>query len=111
MFFETSGPAYTARLLLSASQNNALNLKPFSHFTLGCTTADEQKQIASAFETLKTTHGPLALKGENVLNFGTEEKPLWVITLNIDPELRTLLSTLFDPMMCAERNGICYTWG
>jgi len=114
----TAGPAYTARMLLSEvvpsiKDTEAPKLKPFSHFTLACTAEDESARISEAFEALAKHLGkPVSFTAEEVVNLGGEAQALWGVKLNLDshPELRDLLGSFFDSMMCPERNGTLYTW-
>jgi len=120
MFKSTStaqGPAYTVRLLLgtvSSSSGATTKLKPFTHFTLACTSDDQTKKISESIETLAKDLGqPLSLKGEAVVNLGTESSPLWAIKLDLgaqEKKLRATLGKLFDSSMCPERNGTTYLW-
>lgn len=115
---EIQKPNYTARMLLSRidseSSEGTLQLKPFSHFTLACTHEDEPG-VVDIFESLASyLGGPLTLKAEEVVNLGSESKPLWAVRLNLGENavsFRTELSRLFDDMMCHEMNGVRYLWG
>jgi len=111
------GPQYTIRLLLKnveTTGNENINLKPFSHFTLGCTLNDETEKVSASFEILsKFLKGPVSFKAEGIVNLGSESRPLWGIKFNIGSEkegFRNEFGKLFDPLMCKERNGILYLW-
>jgi hypothetical protein len=94
-----------------SATGDAPKLKPFSHFTLGCTSEDEASKITGAFgELTKFLRGPVTLQAKRVVNLGSETQPLWGVELDVDPSLRTMFSTLFDPTMCPERNGTLYSW-
>ncbi|MFI4919102.1 MAG: hypothetical protein ACHP65_06065 [Legionellales bacterium] len=112
------GPAYTLRMLLGTINSpidaESPKLKPFAHFTLACTSADETEKVSKAVANVIEYLGkPLSLKGEAVLNFGTKERPLWVIKLNLGEQekaLREVLGKSFDSIMCPEQSGVCYQW-
>lgn len=113
------GPAYTVRMLLgeitSQKEKDAIpKLKPYSHFTLACTLEDESEKVNEGMQHLSSSLGePISFKAKEVINLGTEEQPLWGIKLDLgskEEELRHMLSDLFDPMMCPERNGNLYLW-
>jgi hypothetical protein len=115
--FKSEGPEYTIRMLLGNTHSESKDipeLKPFSHFTLGCTSKDEAPQITIALDELaKYFEDSAEFQPETVINLGTQDKPLWALTLNLGSEeknLRDLFSRLFDPMMSMERNGVRYLW-
>ena len=115
--FKPKGPEYTIRMLLGnvhSESKEVPTLKPFSHFTLGCTHADESAKITDAFDKLTTYFkGSVIFKPEAVINLGSEAQPLWALRLNLgskEAELRATLSELFDSVMSAERNGVVYLW-
>lgn len=54
--------------------------------------------------------GPASFKAEEVVNLSSAESPLWAVKLRVGDKLRTELAKLFDPLMCAERNGNLYVW-
>ena len=112
------GPEFTARMLLtditSPEQAETLRLKPFTHFTLACTLENEDPIVSESFEQLADfLGGPASFKAEEVVNFGSDDLPLWVVKLHLgaqEEQLRSVLGKLFDPIMCPERNGTLYLW-
>lgn len=114
---EIQKPNYTVRILLShiysdKTEENPV-LKPFSHFTLACTHNNESN-ISEIFDSLAAyLQGPLSLGASEVVNLGTELKPLWAVRLNLGTnaeDFRMKLSCLFDNVMCHEMNGVRYLW-
>lgn len=116
-FFKPKGPGYTARMLLAktiAEHKDIPELKPFSHFTLGCTSADETSKVTLALDELSGFFkDSVAFNAEAVMNLGSEEQPLWGVRLGLgknEEAIRAIFSSQFDPIMCPERNGILYLW-
>lgn len=115
---EIKKPNFMARLLVnridSENAEGTIELKPFSHFTLVCTHADEPS-IVDIFERLALyLRGPLTLKADEVVNLGSDSKPLWAVRLGLGENpasFRTELSRLFDDIMCHEMNSVRYLWG
>ncbi len=115
--FKPKSPEYTIRLLLSNVQSESKEtpkLKQFSHFTLGCTYADETSKVKMALEKLADFFkNTISFKAESVVNLGSEAQPLWGISLSLgskEKSLRAIFSDQFDSIMCPERNGILYLW-
>jgi len=99
------------------AKNNTLQelkLKPFSHFTLGCTLHDETTRVEKALEELADlVQEEVSFEATEVINLGTEQRPTWAVKLNVDPkphDYRQIFAKLFDPLMCNERNGVHYLW-
>ena len=115
---EVSHPKYTIRLLLDKVESPSLvrphKLKAYSHFTLGCHSKDYTPQINESFNLLADIwKKPISFDASEVVNLGSEDDPLWAIKLDFgfeEKELRELLGSLFDDLMCHERNGILYKW-
>lgn len=108
-------PNFTVRMLLTSFEPSAgISLKPFSHFTLGCTEEDQVSRIEEGSEILaKEFNGGISFKADDVINLASESKPLWAIKLNLGPkeaELRKLLGSQIDPIMCSESDGNLYLW-
>ena len=116
-------PEYTIRMLLekveapsASSAEITPQLKPFSHFTLGCNADDKTYQVIEAFNNLLTE---CALKNIfftfdaiQVKNLTNDDKnPLWAIELKISNALRHIFASNFDAMMCPEMDGNLYLWG
>lgn len=113
--FSQAAPQYTIRFLLQNAQNankQNVQLKPFSHFTLGCTMKDEGS-IPSAFQKIvEYFKGPVTFKAEEVRNLGSENQPLWAVKLALGDkgkDIQNFLSDLFDSIMCPDR-GVTYLW-
>lgn len=111
-----TGPNYTIRALVTDIDGaSPKQLKPFSHFTLGCTSNDEMSTILKGMVCLaKLAKNNLCLTIEGVVNLGDEAKPLWALKLKddaiMDINMRQIFGTLFDHTMCKEKNGVCYLW-
>lgn len=115
--FKPKVPEYTIRMLLSnvkAESKEIPKLKSFTHFTLGCTYADEHLKVTTAFEKLADIFkDSVTFKAEKVVNLGSEAQPLWGVGLSLgsnEKTIRNYFSDLFDSIMCPERNGILYLW-
>lgn len=115
--FKPKAPEYTVRMLLAkttAEHKEVPQLKEFSHFTLGCTYADETAKVTLALEKLSELFkDTVTFDAEAAVNLGSENQPLWAVSLNLGKDeevIRAFFSAQFDPIMCPERNGILYQW-
>ncbi len=115
-------PSHTITLLVNKKKSFGRelpkDLPEFAHFTLGCHSQDKTGQMMQAFVALCTVlRGPVKFKAVEVVNFGTENKPLWVVKLDTNPidcpdidNFPEILAKLFNPSMDAERDGVVYAW-
>jgi hypothetical protein len=108
-------PAYTARLLVAAvvppEGKTAPSLKPFAHFTLGCTSRDESAYAAAQLNSLAKLWDwtPLRLKVRRAVQLGIPHCPVWTAELELATGDRQAISDAFDPVMCPEKNGL-FLW-
>lgn len=116
---ENAGPNFTTRMLVTdvkvgKEAQEKITLNEFAHFTLNCTANDESETMKISIHSLaEKLKGEISFKISEVVNFGTENAPLWVVKLNLGSEeknLRQIFSNLFDSTMCKERNGTLYLW-
>ena len=116
--FKQRNPEYTVRMLLDKTiaehKEQIPRLKPFSHFTLGCTYADETLKVTQALETLFVFFkGSVFFNVEAVVNLGSEMQPLWGVSLNLgknEKALRAMFAAQFDSIMCPAPDGVLYLW-
>ena len=106
-------PTHTVRLLAS-DNDNLFKVKKFAHFTLACMDGDKGAQVADSISQLADHfNGPVQFQATDIVNFGTDLKPLWVLKLSLgasEDALRAKFSELFDSMMGPELNGVLYSW-
>lgn len=116
---EITQPNFTLRVLLDHAETNSgekVEMKPFAHFTLGCTESNELSLLKRKLPVLINSYflnQGFSLKANQVINLGSEDAPLWGVTLDLgktEDSLRAALSDTIDSVMSHERNGIKYTW-
>ena len=110
-------PSYTARMLVGRVTSDDEKkpipcLKRFAHFTLGCTVKDEAKSVNERFKLLSERFKDrfLSLLGTKAVQLGLSDHLVWVVMLALSDSDRESLSEAFDPIMCAENNGVLYLW-
>lgn len=106
------GPNQTIRFLVEPNFVAENGLKPYAHFTLGCTEKPEESVVRAIDELGEfLDHKKTEFTVNDVVNLGSDEKPLYALRLDLSnkPELLDIFKK-FDDVMWPERNGITYLW-
>lgn len=108
----SESPSWNIRMVVTDSGGKSqTKLKPYLHFTLGCTRKEMQTEVKKNFSVLTEflEHKPLQLQAVGIEQLGPPDRLVWTVKLSLSKELRLMLSKLFDPIMCAEPNGL-FLW-
>jgi hypothetical protein len=78
---------------------------------LGATLTNEEVYVKAKFALLSEflQHEPLKLKAMKVVQLGLPHQPVWTVEFSLSDSFRDALSDAFDPIMCAELNGL-FLW-